>query len=191
MTADAMEYKNNPYREDPTDRVLVILDVRNITARLNQDYCNSSIDFGKLLSDTINGRKCVGAFAVDSILTDSDGKDSARIFHRELRNSGFRTVLIPPSNNKGKQEGVDVKIAMIAQKHVLRNVCDVVELITGDGDFTVLVQDLQEEGARVFVTSYCKSLSYSLKDEADRVRILDDSPVIRMYPKSPAIQEAA
>ncbi|WP_400223799.1 NYN domain-containing protein [Methanomethylophilus alvi] len=186
-----MQKTVNPYRNTENDRVLVVLDVRNITARQNQDYCNARIDYGKLLTDTVDGRILIGAIAVDSLIEDSDGRDSARIFHRELKNSGFRLDLVPPSNNKGKQEGVDVKIALLAQKYVLRGQCDVVELITGDGDFTVLVQSIQSEGVRAYVTSFYKSLSYSLRNEADLVRILDNVPIIRMHPGTHAVKEAA
>ena len=46
------------------------------------------------------------------------------------------------------------------------------------------VQDLQEEGVRVNVTSFSANLSYSLKDKADEVRILDDIPLVKMQQKS-------
>ena len=88
-----MQKTVNPYRNTENDRVLVVLDVRNITARQNQDYCNARIDYGKLLTDTVDGRILIGAIAVDSLIEDSDGRDSARIFHRELKNSGFRLDL--------------------------------------------------------------------------------------------------
>ena len=58
------------------------------------------------------------------------------------------------------------------------------ELITGDGDFTVLVQDLQAEGVRVNVTSFSANLSYSLKDKVDEVRILDNMPLVKMEQKT-------
>ena len=184
------QLKNNSYKNDESDRVAVIFDVRNVTARQNQEYCNSCINYTKLLADIIGNRKCIAAVAVDSYIIDPSGKDSAKFFHNQLKVSGFRLELVPPSNNVGKQEGVDVKIGLIAQKFVLNKECDVIELITGDGDFTILAEDLQNEGARVNVTSFRKSLSYSLRNKADCIRILDDMPVIKMYPK-PEIKEVA
>jgi len=183
---DSMEKMNadSPYRENPEDRVVVILDVRNITCRQSQDYSNSCLDYSKLLRDTIGRKQCVVAIAVDGIVYDEKGRDTSRIFHLELKKAGFRVELVPASNNKGKQEGVDVKIALLAQKYALLNKCDIIELITGDGDFTVLVQELQNEGVRVNVTSFFRNLSYSLKDTADEVRILDSMPLIRMEQKA-------
>ena len=179
---DSLEVRktNSPYRDDPRDRVVVILDVKNITCRQCQEYANTVIDYPKLLRDVVGGRHCVAAIAVDGVVYDDRGRDVSRTFHSELKDSGFRVELVPASNNKGKQEGVDIKIALLAQKFVLQNRCDIVELMTGDGDFTVLAKDLQADGVRVNVTSFLRNLSYSLKDSADDVRLLDDLLVVRM-----------
>ena len=174
----------SPYRADEDDRVMVILDVRNFTYRQSLDYCNSAVDLRKFLDDRIGGRKCVKAVAVDGLVLDDCGRDTSRLFHSELRNAGFAVELVPASNNKGKQEGVDVLIALIAQRYALLGKVDVVELITGDGDFGVLVKELQGLGVLVNVTSFYRSLSYSLRDQADSVTILDDVPAIRMMPKA-------
>lgn len=176
--------EGSPYRENPEDRVVVILDVRNITCRQSMEYSNTCMDYSKLLRDTVGCRQCAVAIAVDGVTYDERGRDVYRIFHSELKKSGFRVELVPASNNKGKQEGVDVKIALLAQKYALLNKCDIVELITGDGDFTVLVQDLQAEGVRVNVTSFSANLSYSLKDKVDEVRILDNMPLVKMEQKT-------
>ena len=174
----------SPYRADEDDRVVAILDVRNVTCRQGSDYSNTNIDYAKLLANTIGGRKCVKAIAVDGLQTDDKGRDTSRLFHAELRRAGFSIELVPASNNKGKQDGVDVKIALIAQRYALLQKCDVVELMTGDGDFSVLVKELQGLGVLVNITSFHRNLSYALRDQADSVTILDDVPVIRMKPKA-------
>ena len=177
------ENRHNPYRADASDRVLVVLDVRNITCFQSSNYTNTEIDYAKLLSDVIRGRKCVAAIAADGLKTDFRGRDENRIFHRELIAAGFRLDLVEPSNNKGKQEGVDVEIALTAQEYAMRNLVDVVELITGDGDFGVLVKRIQSYGVLVDVVSFFKNLSHSLSDRADSVSLLDDLAAIRMRPK--------
>jgi len=179
-----IENRYNPYKASADDRVLVVLDVRNITCCQSNNYTNTKIDYAKLLSDVIRGRKCVAAIAVDGLKTDFHGKDENRIFHRELKAAGFRVDLVESSNNKGKQEGVDVEIALTAQDYAIRNQVDVVELITGDGDFGVLVKRLQNYGVLVDVVSFFVNLSYSLKDKADSVSLLDDLTTIRMLPRS-------
>lgn len=183
-----IESRANPYRQDEDDKVLVLLDVRNVCSRQGSDYSNSRIDYGKQLEDVIGKRKCVAAIAIDGVQHDERGRDVSRIFHEELRMSGYRLELVPASNNKGKQEGADIKIALIALRYALEKKCDVVELITGDGDFTVLVQELHTCGVLVSVTAFHRSLSYSLKDSADQVKILDEMPIVRM--SSPAAEVA-
>ncbi len=161
------------------ERTVVILDVRNVVCRQSQEYSNTVIEYRKLLEDIVRGRDCVAAFAVDGV-TYEDGKDVCRIFHEDLEKAGFKTVLVPASNNKGKQEGVDIKIALIAQRFALLGDCDTVELITGDGDFGTLVEELKGEGVTVGITSFKANLSYSLKGMADNVSMLDTMPIIRM-----------
>ena len=175
-----IECRANPYRQDENDRVLVLLDVRNVCSRQGSDYSNSRIDYAKQLRDVIGIRKCVAAIAVDGVQYDERGKDVSRIFHEEIRMSGYRLEFVPASNNKGKQEGADIKIALIALRYAMENKCDVVELITGDGDFTVLVQELHACNILVSVTAFYRSLSYSLKDSADQVTILDEMPIVKM-----------
>ena len=183
--ADAIEYrmKNNYCRQDPDDRVVVIIDIRNLTNRQNSEYCNTEMDYGKLVDDLVGCRKCIAAIAVDSFVPNAKGRDSCQMFHNQLRGSGLRAELVPMSNNMGKQDGVDVKIALLAQCYAIRGQCDSVELVSGDGDFTVLVHELQNLGINVNVTSFAGHLSYSLMDAADQVNIMDDMPLIPMRPR--------
>lgn len=183
---DSLDVRNrdNPCPNTANDSVLVILDVRNITHRQSTDYTNTTVDYSKLLADVVGNGRCVKAVAVDGVQYNDKGKDFCKSFHDYLWNCGFTIDLIEASNNKGKQEGVDIEIALIAQRYALLGKCDVVELITGDGDFGVLVKALKFLGVRVNVTSFYRSLSYSLKEQADSVTILDDEPVIKMQPKN-------
>jgi len=56
-----------PYRNDESDRVALILDVRNVTSKIGT---NTKVDFAKILKDTIGNRKCVAAIAVDGVQYD-------------------------------------------------------------------------------------------------------------------------
>jgi uncharacterized LabA/DUF88 family protein len=168
------------------DRVTVVLDVRNIVCGQSQVYSNAAMDFGKLLQDVLEGRRCVLSVAVDGVSYDERGRDASRLFHDELRRSGFRVDLVEATNGCGKQEGADVEIALTAYDYAGR--CDVVELITGDGDFSVLVRRLQQRGVRVNVTSFFGGLSDRLGRSADRVRIMDRMPLVRMGAGTPGAE---
>ncbi len=161
-------------------RAAAILDVRNVVCRQSQEYTNTALEYAMMLKEIMRGKECVAVFAVDGVTYDENGNDKCRIFHEELEKAGFTVILVPASNNKGKQEGVDVKIALLAQRLVLKGQCGLIELISGDGDFGELVKDLKEEGAEVNITSFRDNLSYTLKAMADHVRIIDTMPLIRM-----------
>ena len=172
--------KNSACKHDPSDRVAVIIDVRNIVCRQATDYANTVIDYGKLLREVLDGRRCIAAVAVDAVRYDTKGRDVSRTFHEELRKAGFRLELVEASNKMGKQDGADVMVAVQAVKYALQDKCDAIELITGDGDFTVLVRELQGLCVNVGVSALFGNLSYALSDQADSVRILDRTPLVRM-----------
>ncbi len=176
--------KNSEERCDPSERVVMVMDVRNIACRQNLEYTNTKIDYAKLKKDILNGRRDIAAIAVDAAKIDSRGKDSNKIFHDELRRAGFRVILVEASNNRGKQDGADVMVAIQAVKYAIMEKCDTVELITGDGDFTVLVEELQGFCVNVGVRALFGNLSYALSDQADEVHLLDNHPLIRMSPKT-------
>ncbi len=175
---------NSEERCDPAEKVVIVMDVRNIVCRQNLEYTNTKIDYAKLRKDILNGRKDVAAIAVDAAKIDSRGKDANRIFHDELRRAGFRVILVEASNNRGKQDGADVMVAIQAMKYAIMEKCDTVELITGDGDFTVLVEELQGFCVNVAVRALFGNLSYALSDQADEIHLLDSHPLVRMSPKT-------
>ena len=160
------------------DRVLVALDVKNLVCGQSQVYSNTTIDYRKLLNDVLGGRRCVMAVAVDGVFYDERGRDISRTFHDELRRSGFSVDLVEATNGHGKQDGVDIEISLMVYN--LADRCDVVELITGDGDYTVLIKWLHTKGVRVNVTSMRGNLSDRLGCSADGVKIADRMPLVRM-----------
>jgi uncharacterized LabA/DUF88 family protein len=167
-----------PYRNDRDDRVAVFMDVRNVYAVLSNKGIEADFDFRKLLVDVLNGRRCVAAVAVDSNFHDDD--ERATRFQCHLKDCGFRLNLVSATNSLGKQEGTDVELALSAYKYAIKDACDTVAIVSGDGDFSVLVRRLQEEAKVVEVFSFDETLSRSLSRKADRVQSIDTMPLIRM-----------
>ena len=160
-------------------RVLVLLDVRNITANQNRAYCNAVIDYGRLRQLALDGGEQVAAIAVDSLVEEGH-RDTAAIFHRQLEANGFELLLQSKPPEAIKQVGVDVAITVIAMKYAAAGACDRVVLISGDGDFAPLSRGLREYGIEVRVMSFGVSLSRALRESADSATILDDVPLVRM-----------
>ena len=169
-----------PYKPKPADRTLVLLDLRNISKKLFNDYPDEDFYFRKLLMDAVGIRDCVAAIAVDGTFYEEE--DRRTRLQTEIRNSGFRLDLVPASNGSGKQEGTDVEIALVAYDYAVEKRCDCVMLITGDGDFSPLVRRLHEKGIIVEVISFEDCLSGCLEKTADKVRLIDRMPLIRIRP---------
>ena len=169
-----------PYKPKPADRTLVLLDLRNISKKLFNDYPDEDFDFRKLLMDAVGIRDCVAAIAVDGTFYEEE--DRRTRLQTEIGNSGFRLDLVPASNGSGKQEGTDVEIALVAYDYAVEKRCDCVLLITGDGDFSPLVRRLHEKGIIVEVISFEDCLSGCLEKTADKVRLIDRMPLIRIRP---------
>ncbi|MBR2092697.1 MAG: NYN domain-containing protein [Candidatus Methanomethylophilaceae archaeon] len=176
----------SPYRSDSTDRLAIFLDVLNVLTKLHEDYPDAEFDFRKMLMDLIGVRKCVAAIAVDGTFYEDEERRSK--IQCMLKDSGFRPDLVPASNNSGKQEGTDVELALLAYKFALERRCDCITLVTGDGDFKVLVKRLQEEGVIVNVVSFDESLSRCLKRTADSVFLLNAMPLRRMRPANGSME---
>ena len=169
-----------PYKPKPADRTLVLLDLRNISKKLFNDYPDEDFDFRKLLMDAVGIRDCVAAIAVDGTFYEDEDRHTR--LQKDIRSSGFRLDLVPATNGSGKQEGTDVEIALVAYDYAVEKRCDCVLLITGDGDFSPLVRRLHEKGVLVEVLSFKDCLSGCLERTADKVRLIDGMPLIRIRP---------
>lgn len=168
-----------PYRHNYYDRVLVLMDLRNVSMKISGD-CQEEFEYGKLLIDAVGIRNLVAAIAVDG--TFYEDEDRLSRLQSRVRNCGFRIESVPVTNNSGKQEGTDVALALIAFEYAIKDRCDTIVLITGDGDFTYLVKKLQGLGKVVEVISFDESLSGRLRRAADKVTLLDGMPLISLVP---------
>ena len=164
-----------------SERVVVVLDVRNVTAGQNRAYCNTEIDYDRLRRKAVGDGTQVAAVAVDSLIMDGE-RDTAEVFHNQLRRSGFDLQLERMYGESEKQQGVDVHIALVAQEYAIKGLCDRIVLITGDGDFNTLAKCLHRHGVKVTVASFDGNLNKGLKKIADSLICLDALPMVRMQP---------
>ncbi len=168
-----------PYSPRHYDRVLVLMDLRNVSMKIPVD-CQEQFEYGKLLSDAVGIRKLVAAIAVDG--TFREDLDLHSGLQTRVRDCGFRLEVVPATNNSGKQEGTDVALALTAFEYAIKDRCDTVVLITGDGDFAYLVKKLQSLGKVVEVMSFDESLSERLRRVADKVTLIDSMPLFSIEP---------
>ena len=169
----------NPIGFNSDERVLVILDLRNVSKFLADNTDRNLSDYNMLLDGVLMGRRCIEAIAFDSLVYE-DGEDSCRKFHDKIRSTGFRLELVGATNRAGKMGIVDVNLAVFVMEYIQHKDVDVVELISGDGDLVPLVHALHRHGIKVNASAFKACLSPALKDCTNSVKCLDSIPMIKV-----------
>lgn len=150
-------------------RVGIFVDVANMYYSAKNLY-NAKVDFGKVLSSVVSGRKLIRAIAY-VIRADVEPEQD---FFMALEKQGYEVRMKDLQVFYGgvKKGDWDVGIAIDAIK--LADKLDVVILVTGDGDFLPLVGYLQDnKGCRVEIVSFGKTASSKLIEYADDFFDLD------------------
>ena len=73
-----------------------------------------------------------------------------------------------------KSKGVDIKMAVDILSHTHQNNVDLVYLISGDGDYKPVVEEVIRQGKRIWIAAFSNGLNSALKLSADRFIDLDD-----------------
>lgn len=148
----------------PAQRVGVFIDVSNMYHSAKSSY-GANVNFGKVVEAAVAGRQLVRAIAYcvkadvgeEQSFFDALEKRGIEVYTKELQTFGGGV----------KKGNVDMELAIDALK--LAPKLDVVVIVSGDGDYTILLQHLKAQGCRVEVMGFGKSLSGRLVEEADDV----------------------
>jgi uncharacterized LabA/DUF88 family protein len=82
-----------------------------------------------------------------------------------------------------KRKGVDISITVDALSHVYQGSVDTVYLITGDGDYKPLIDQIVRAGKQVYLAALSDGLNESLLESVDRFINLD--PIFFKYATQP------
>jgi len=156
------------------DRVGVFVDVQNMFYAARG--VNARLDFDVLLQTATRNRRLIRAVAYV-------------VEAREIDQSGFIALLkskryeVKRKDLKVRSDGSfkgdwDMEIALDALE--MADALDVVVLVTGDGDFTGLVQKLKTRGPRVEVYSFPQNTAKELREAADKFVSIDKRMLIKM-----------
>ena len=74
--------------------------------------------------------------------------------HHDLMHAGIESKFFPMSQSHNNEKAVDVAMAIDIMQIGLDGSCDVVVLVTGDGDFVPLVRALMKRGIVVMVAYF-------------------------------------
>jgi uncharacterized LabA/DUF88 family protein len=153
-------------------RVGVFVDVANMYYSAKNLYGGAKVDFGKVLKDSVSGRRLVRAFAY-VIKADIEPEQA---FYEALTKQGYevRAKDLQVFFGGAKKGDWDVGICMDAIRMAPK--LDVVVLVSGDGDFVDLIDYLRGQGLRTEVIGFKRTTSSRLIDEADEFLDLESAP---------------
>lgn len=143
-------------------RVLVLFDVQNLYYSGKQLY-KSKVNFAEILKTAVAGRKLIRAIAY-VIKTDIAEEKN---FHDALNKMGIEAKAkdLQIFYGGAKKGDWDIGIAMDAVR--LSSKVDTVVLVSGDGDFSELLQYLKSHGCRVEVIAFSETTSKHLLGVCD------------------------
>lgn len=151
-------------------RVGVFVDVQNMYYSAKNLY-SAKVDFKKLLHKAVMNRQLVRASAY---VIKADTPDEENFFDA-LRNIGYEVKIKELkefySGDKKGDWDLGMSVDMIQQAKKL----DTVVLVTGDGDFAVLVDHLKAMGCRVEVMSFGSSSAKEIRESATKFIDMDEN----------------
>jgi len=149
-------------------RIGIFIDVQNMYYSAKQLY-KGKVNFNVVLKEAIASRQLIRAIAY---VIKADVKDE-ETFYDALIEMGFelRSKDLQVFYGGAKKGDWDVGIAMDVMR--LAPKLDTIVLVSGDGDFSDLLEHTKSLGCRVEVVAFGKTTSHKLKEVADFFTDLD------------------
>lgn len=143
-------------------RVAVFVDTQNMY-HSTRSLFNTNLDYRKLLEEAVDGRELVRAIAY---VIKADTPEEEKFFEAldeigfEVKVKDLKTYY--DGSKKGDWDmGIAIDAMAVAEK------VDVIVLISGDGDFSALLETVKAKGTKVEVISFKKSTSSELIEVTD------------------------
>ena len=143
-------------------RIGVFVDVQNMYYSAKNLY-QSKVDFGRILGEAIAGRQLIRAFAY--VIKADVGAEKE--FFEALHKIGFevREKELQVFYGGAKKGDWDVGLCMDTVR--LMPKIDVMVLVSGDGDYTDLIDYARSQGVRTEVIAFGQTSSSKLIENAD------------------------
>lgn len=154
----------------PDQRVNIFIDTQNIYHSSRNLY-DSKVDFKRLVDILVGDRSLINVFAY---VIRSDFTSKEIDFFEALISQGIhlriKDLQVYPDGSKKADWDIGIAVDVIRFSQLV----DVVILVTGDGDFSPLIEYLQNQGKQVEVAGFAQTTSSRLKEIADFYYNLDD-----------------
>lgn len=165
--------KATKHRKGDAERVGVFVDVQNVYYAARQ--LKGKLDFDALLHAVVRDRRLIQAKAY--VVESQEIDQSGFIAMLQQRNIEVRrkTLRIRSDGSMKGDWDMEMALEILDAAHKL----DVVVLVSGDGDFTSLVNRVKGMGPRVEVAAFPRNTAKSLVEAADEFHPLDRKFMIR------------
>jgi uncharacterized LabA/DUF88 family protein len=152
-------------------RVAIFVDVQNMYYSAKNLY-QAKVDFSKVLMQGVSGRKLVRAFAY--VIRADVGAEKE--FFEALNKIGFevREKELQTFYGGAKKGDWDVGLCMDAVRMIPK--IDAMVLVSGDGDYTDLLEYAISQGVRTEVIAFGKTASGRLAERADEFVDMSANP---------------
>lgn len=155
-------------------RVGVFVDIQNMYYSAKHLY-SAKVNYAKVLDEAVSGRKLIRAFAYvikADVGAEQDFFDALAKIGFEVRQKDLQIFY-----GGAKKGDWDVGLCMDAVRLVPK--MDVMVLVSGDGDYTDLLDFARSQGVRTEIIAFSKTGSSKLFEKADDV--LDMSKDLKKF----------
>lgn len=146
----------------PEQRVGVFIDVQNMYYSAKNLF-GAKVNFGNIVREGIGNRKLIRAIAY---VVSTESKEEQPFFEA-LNNLGIETRDKPLQIFYGGEKKADWDVGIAVDAIRLSPSLDSIILVSGDGDYTVLVEYLRNQGKQVEVMAFGETTSSKLKEAVD------------------------
>ncbi len=152
-------------------RVGVLIDVQNLYHSAKNLY-NARVNFREILRLAISQRNLIRVFGY--VVRTKTGEEKP--FFEALTKMGIETRVRDLQEFYGGLKKADWDVGITIDAVRIAPSVDVVVLLSGDGDFIQLVEYLKNQGKRVEVVAFGRSVSTKLKEVVDEFIDLEKNP---------------
>jgi len=177
----------------PNERVQVFIDGPNLYKAMSQEIPGCDLDYHKFGLKLVSQRKVIRINYYNSELNpewDSEGAQKQQKFLAAIKRLHFLTVRTrplrySPDKKKRWEKGVDILIAtdMLSQAYV--NGYDSMMLVSGDGDFAPVLDEIKKMGKTVENAFFLRSRADALIESCDIFVELDRETLADCLRKKP------
>ena len=152
-------------------RVAVLFDVQNMYHSAKSLY-KARVNFKEVLKTATAGRRLVRA--IGYVVRSESGEE--KLFFEALNKAGIELKIKDLQVFAGGMKKGDWDVGITIDAVRLSELIDSIVLVTGDGDFTPLIESLKGRGRQAEVMGFGRSTSAKLKEIADDFTDLENNP---------------